>query len=176
MNWASAEFLCKATLGGSLFSAVDGTMSQLKCFETAVATGNFWLGIYTDDGISWKSVDGNPIDYDLLLWVEGEPFNDGGNEKYVGYNFQSGGLFDFPDSSAWSRLDWFSSICDVTATVDQIIEPQIQPPAEMNSGEPSQVQPPDNQMEHAMPLPQPMHDQPHYYSQDDSLDQSQPGK
>ena len=52
-NWHSARDHCSA-IGGQLFSKVDGTVEQLQFLRERMENQPFWMGIYSEDLVSWK--------------------------------------------------------------------------------------------------------------------------
>ena len=82
MTWEDAKANCK-TLGGTLFSRVDGTEEQLDFLLQKMNGKRHWLGIYTEDHEVWKSVTGDVVEPTSLYWKSGQPNNFSGDQKYV---------------------------------------------------------------------------------------------
>ena len=82
MTWEDAKANCE-TLGGTLFSRVDGTEEQLEFLLQKMNGKRHWLGIYTEDHILWKSVKDDIVSSTLLHWKTGQPNNVGNQQKYV---------------------------------------------------------------------------------------------
>ena len=82
MTWEDAKANCE-TLGGTLFSRVDGTEDQLEFLLQKMNGKRHWLGICTENHKVWKSVTGDVIDPTLLYWKTGQPNNVEKQQKYV---------------------------------------------------------------------------------------------
>ena len=82
MTWEDAKANCE-TLGGTLFSRVDGTEEQLDFLLQKMNGKRHWLGIYTEDHEVWKSVTGDVVEPTSLYWKSGQPNNFSGDQKYV---------------------------------------------------------------------------------------------
>ena len=81
-NWNSAQAHC-VSLGGKLFSRVDGTTSQLDFFIRKMGNQPHWFGIYTEDHTTWKDIDGQVIPSSLLRFRTGQPDNFLGIQNHV---------------------------------------------------------------------------------------------
>ena len=72
LSWNDAAANC-AEMGGKLFSNVDGSTDQLNFLTSEMDDMSFWLGIYTEDEVHWKTVDGKIVDSSLILWGSHQP-------------------------------------------------------------------------------------------------------
>ena len=70
--WSDAKTYCE-NLGWPLFWDVNGKQKQLKDLWRKLDREPYWLGLYTEDYTSWKSVEGNVIDDSLLAWKGNRP-------------------------------------------------------------------------------------------------------
>ena len=82
MTWEDAKANCE-TLGGTLFSRVDGSEEQLSFLLQKMNRKSHWLGIYTKDHKVWKSVTGDVIKSASLYWKSGQPNDFLGDQNYV---------------------------------------------------------------------------------------------
>ena len=103
MHFFEAKNYCEQ-IGGKMFSNVDGTESQLEFFGEKLDNASHWLGIFTDDHVVWKSVDGIQIDDSLLIWNPGQPNNMDNNQFYV-VNYPPIYLEDMADNRYWFLCD-----------------------------------------------------------------------
>ena len=89
-NWNSAQAHC-VSLGGKLFSRVDGTTSQLEFFIRKMRNQPHWFGIYTQDLKTWKDTDGQLIPRNLLRFRTGQPDNYQGIQRHVQNTYRKAG-------------------------------------------------------------------------------------
>ena len=73
-TWSAARDHCVDT-GGKLFSDVDGTKEQFGFLLAKMDGKNHWLGIYTEDQVTWRDIDRKVFDYSNLVWGLGKPLN-----------------------------------------------------------------------------------------------------
>ena len=106
-TWDDAQRNC-GELGGTLFSKLNGTVNQLNFFTEKMGYQPHWLGFYTEDRITWKTVEGQEIANSLLIWQLGQP----NNWKGVQFHGMNGlkGTWLLNDES---KNDSFFSICDM---------------------------------------------------------------
>ena len=57
MTWTDAKLNCE-NLGGELFHRINGTQEQLQLLRTRMDYENHWVGIYTENHETWKTVAG----------------------------------------------------------------------------------------------------------------------
>ena len=103
MHFIEAKNYCEQ-IGGKMFSNVDGTKSQLEFFWEKLDSQIHWLGIFTDDHVVWKSIDGLPIDDSLLIWHPGQP-NNVDNSQFYAVNSPPIYLEDMADTGYWFICD-----------------------------------------------------------------------
>ena len=84
-NWFDSRDHC-ASIGGSLFSNLNGTMEQLEFLRTN-AGGLYWLGVFILGEIEkdslWETVTGSLIHNDRLVWQINEPKESPSGTTYV---------------------------------------------------------------------------------------------
>ena len=78
MNWYNAKSKCE-TLGGKLFDNLNGTSQQIRWLREKMGR-RFWVGIYSEDYVTWKSTSGEAIPNSSLFWQSGSPVMD--EERY----------------------------------------------------------------------------------------------
>ena len=109
--WNEAKSNCIA-LGGKLFSDLDGTEFQLRSLQSLMSPGNsYWVGIYSDDHVVWKTSEEKVVTDDLLNWKPNEPNNVEGEEFHV----------ELGSSEWFNELNEnrpLSSICDMSKLLD----------------------------------------------------------
>ena len=105
-TWNEAKENC-VSLGGNLFSAVDGTWKQLRFLSDKMFKKDFWIGILTEDHVTWKNVDGDPIPNELLIWGQIGANNLNGEEYHVIVNGGGGYLADRKER------DKYGSVCQL---------------------------------------------------------------
>ena len=71
-TWDLAKAHCES-LQGVLFYKLNGTSEQLIFLDERFEGEKFWLGLWTDDYIHWKDMEGQIVSNDLLLWGSNEP-------------------------------------------------------------------------------------------------------
>ena len=73
-TWSDAIQKCES-IGGRLFTDVDGTTHQLDLMIDNIPTGFYWLGLSKDPtNVSvLRDLDGNVVDNNLLIWCPHEP-------------------------------------------------------------------------------------------------------
>ena len=107
MQFNEARDYC-INLGGDLFSNLDGSMDQLQFFRDRLVNKIHWLGIVRDSAEVWKTVEGEVIGPERLLWGSGQPDNWGNNENNV-----VSGFFGFPTLTDVNMYSWASVMCDM---------------------------------------------------------------
>ena len=103
-TWSAARDHC-VDIGGKLFSDVDGTREQLRFLLDKMDDHTHYLGIYREDHVNWKDIDGKVIDNSRLVWGQGRPTNMYNNYN-VALNTQNG-IYDYMGSFQY----WF--VCDM---------------------------------------------------------------
>ena len=104
-TWDDAKIACQ-NMKGELFSKVNGTSEQLEFLREKMDNQKFWLGIYTEDFSVWKSMSGETIPEDKLVWQSGQPNNFGGIEDKIF-------IKDAPALRDIKASDQFWFICDM---------------------------------------------------------------
>ena len=108
LNWTDSRKNC-ISMGGDLFSKVNGTENQLKFLLSKLDNKEHWLGIYTEDHQIWKSVNGSTIENEKLFWRPGQPNNWNGKQYHVSssFDYPKIGLKDIAGSAK------HRSVCDL---------------------------------------------------------------
>ena len=78
MTWTEAKDNCEK-LGASLFWNLDGTKEMLEEFWIRLDSEDYWIGIQTEDQSTWKTVNDEVIDDELIPWNENKNNRDSGN-------------------------------------------------------------------------------------------------
>ena len=105
-TWTEARDNC-FSMGGKLFFNVDGTSDQLQTLYDKMGGQVAWVGMYTEDHITWNNSAGEILNTDLFIWRSGEPNNDGGDEYHLVLGYGGAVLNDM------SQTLRFASICDM---------------------------------------------------------------
>ena len=73
-NWNDAKVHCES-LGGKLFSDLDGTEEQLNFIVETFGYVPMWFGVHRESAAStqWVTIDGKLVPDDKILWGSGNP-------------------------------------------------------------------------------------------------------
>ena len=104
-TWLEATNYC-TTLGGHLFHSLNGTLSQLDFFYQRFDMRRYWLGIWTEDHVEWRNMNGEIVSESLIIWSTRQPNNYMGIEQYLGADIK---VHDFPLSEPNQPLCEFSA-------------------------------------------------------------------
>ena len=80
MSWTEAKALCESLRGHLIVINNEAEQEFMKGLMANAVRDNIWIGLYTDDGSTWKWVNGDPVTY--THWGTGEPSKTV-NEYYV---------------------------------------------------------------------------------------------
>ena len=69
--WQEAVDYCE-NIGGQLFYNINGTLEQLQFFASKF-TRAYFIGLWTEDYVIWKTLDGKVVPGELLFWAPNEP-------------------------------------------------------------------------------------------------------
>ena len=80
--WLKGKSTCES-LGGKLFSHLDGTPAQLEFFVDKFGSTSMWMGLYRESAESFQYIttEGKAVPDDLIYWHQKEPSY--GQDLYV---------------------------------------------------------------------------------------------
>ena len=81
-SWEESKLFCDS-IGGELFSALNGSLEQLHFIFDTFGDNEYWLGIYTLDFINWLNLDGEIMAPETLVWIDMYPQNDAAQTKVM---------------------------------------------------------------------------------------------
>ena len=108
LPWLTAKSSCE-TFGGVLFSRLNGSVTQLEFLVKKMpqtTTDFIWLGGYTEDYQTWRSIDGVLFPNGTLKWDRHQP-NRNGDQKCLAVTVKNAKLNDI-----WCDKE-YPSVCDM---------------------------------------------------------------
>ena len=109
-SWDDAKINCE-NFGGHLFDSLNGTKSQLDFLYDKMNNARFWLGVSTEDHVTWSRMDGSAIANDLLIWGKDQPNNYLGRQYHIEADFGDSMRIYLDDSR---RTFLLASVCDLS--------------------------------------------------------------
>ena len=77
LKWEEAKTNCEE-IGGKLFDNLNGSLSQLELLSQKADHQDFYVGVWSSDGVIWRRGNGEVIPAEKLLWDKLEsPSGDG---------------------------------------------------------------------------------------------------
>ena len=76
LNWTDAKQNCQYS-GAKLFDDIDGTEAQLRILLQRTNYVKFFVGLWTEDGVTWRNGDGDIVPSSKLIWGGVNPSGDG---------------------------------------------------------------------------------------------------
>ena len=88
LNWDQAKSFCES-IGGNLFTALNGTKEQLDFSFDTFGDTEYWVGIYTENFVNWLYLDGGIVAQSQLVWYNGSPDKSNSEAKKVKLDFSN---------------------------------------------------------------------------------------
>ena len=97
-TWYDARTHCQS-LGGQMFSDLDGTAEQLRLLVDTFGYQTMWLGVYRSDlnSTEWTTAEDKPMPNELMYWDVGHGEPSFGVDQFVALAAADGMLFYLHD-------------------------------------------------------------------------------